>query len=185
MSKERGLFGCSCGLPARKLEEPAYDCVPWIGETCNTFSNLPFVVIGIASLGEVSKFQCFATSPDTKFYCDRLWWLYLLYTMAGICSGIHHACAHIPGNRWSIWLDWTPILLSGAVLVDSGMLRLVFHVASPVSWAMLVLAIAVLLIDHIWTPLPVPVGHSLWHVLAAISIAAIYGDLQNHLQSPL
>ncbi len=153
------------GVWERKLERPAYGVCPCVGEWWNTVSNVLFVVLGLYRL-------CVDGVAD-----PRLHWLYVLYTCAGVGSAIHHACAHIPGNRWSIYVDWLPISASIlSILLGTGTLALVMTSISARSIAMLLLALATLISDHVSTPIPVPWGHCLWHVAAAIAIDATYQD---------
>ena len=76
------------------MEEPAYGACSFAGEWWNTVSNALFIAIGVTRL--------VVDGVDN----DRLWWLYVLYPLAGAGSAIQHSCAHIPGNRWSIVIDW-------------------------------------------------------------------------------
>lgn len=150
----------------RKKEEP-YTWCNWIGESWNTLTNLPFVLIGLYRLS--------ANDPvDQPFYL-----LYWLYIFAGLCSAFHHACAHLPNNKWSIWIDWFPIAASIILFMNQiGLTVLLTNdLVSVYTWTTLGCAFFALLSDHLFTPLPVPIGHCLWHLLAALSIDSLYQDL--------
>ena len=152
----------------RKKEEP-YTFCRWIGETYNTLTNLPFIIIGIYRL----------YLSDDELQCPTLVLLYQLAVLAGICSAIHHCCAHIPNNHWSIYVDWLPIASSILVLqYNYGFLQLI-HLLSFTSIVLVCIAFALLVSDHIFTPLPVPIGHCLWHISAAIAIDLVYQDLHS------
>lgn len=136
---------------ARKLEQP-YTHSLYILEFWNTLSNLPFVLIGISRLLEGTLLP--------GFYC--------LYILAGLCSATHHAISF----RGSLILDWIPISLS-----LFGIFWYQIWMAITISTATKVLmALMALAVDHIWTPMHVPYGHVVWHILAAFSVDSLYQD---------
>jgi hypothetical protein len=135
----------------RKLEK-FYTHSMHIAEFWNTLSNIPFVLIGI--------YRLWQGTPLTL--------LYFLYTMAGVCSGFHHASPH----KWTIIIDWIPIATSVVIVYSTGVLWSIS--ISTMFWIML--AFATLINDHVYTSIPVPWGHVLWHLLAAYSIDRAYQD---------
>lgn len=78
----------------RRLELPFGAIVPWIAEFYNTVSNAPFVLLSLLRLLEGDN------SPDIHH-------AYILLALVGIGSGIHHATT----PKWTIVIDWIPILL--------------------------------------------------------------------------
>lgn len=146
---------CSPKAYQRKLE-PFYQLSPYIAEGWNTVSNLPFIIIGLLRL-------CQAYLPhDTRV-------LYTLMLYCGIGSALHHAS----GLRWTIVIDWIPISLSIFCNLYFG----TWLQFSLVSLFKAALALGALALDHIWTPINVPYGHCVWHVLAALAMDACYQDL--------
>jgi len=134
---------------------------PYLGqgpfqEHWNTVSNVPFLVIGLLRLW----------SPLGQEKTLRQ--LYVFYVLAGVCSGIHHAI-DFPG---SIVLDWMPISYS---LLLWYRYDVVFYL-SAATWAQLGLALGILLVDHLGPVVPVPWGHVLWHITAALAVDAAYQD---------
>jgi len=132
----------------RKLER-FYTHSPYVAEFWNTLSNLPFVIIGVLRLWEGA---------------DSL--RYGLYTLAGLASAFHHASS----QAWTIVVDWIPIATSLAFSWQA------FFAMTPVTAFLLLLALSTLAADHIWTPTPVPWGHVMWHLLAAIAVDRLYQD---------
>lgn len=150
----------------RKLEVPAYGVCPFIGEFWNTMSNLPFIIIGL--------YRLFIVGVPIPIFWD----LYLLYISAGVCSAIHHTCAHIPGNKWSIFVDWFPIGISLVInIILFAIHPELFETISILSGVLLIMAFTILISDHICTPCKVPFGHSLWHIFAALAIDCFYQDI--------
>jgi len=147
----------------RKKEKPYTHC-RWIGESYNTLTNLPFIVCGLYRLYGSSGHPLNPT----------LTLLYYLAILAGICSAIHHACAHIPNNRWSIYVDWLPIASSIFVLEYNYGLMALLGMLSFSTVILVCISFALLLSDHLYTPLPVPIGHCLWHICAACAMDGVY-----------
>jgi hypothetical protein len=142
-----------CRYP-RKLE-PNFVVSRHIAEFWNTLSNLPFVVLGVLRLVEGQQ-------PELQY-------AYQLMILAGIASAIHHATT----PKWTIVIDWIPIVLSMVHIWTMGYYGFI-------SWATyfkFTLALVVLVTDHIWTLVPVPWGHVMWHLLAAYSIDDLYQDV--------
>ena len=158
-------------LWGRKKEVPLFGRFRWIAEFWNTLSNLPFIVIGVLRLYALQEIQHTGGGTALQFVERReaVLLLYRLYTCAGIASGFHHMCNY----SWTIIVDWIPIFLSMLIFLTEGFLPLV----SVVSWFKLVLAFYVLLTDHMNTIVPVPFGHVMWHLLAALAIDAAYQDV--------
>jgi dihydroceramidase len=138
-----------------RQREEFYQVVPYIAEFWNTVSNLPFILIGLYRLKNGTS----------------LGLLYVLYALAGVCSGIHHATT----PKWTIIIDWIPIASTIVIVLHYGMWRFL----SMNSVGKLSIALTALVLDHVWTPLPVPWGHVLWHLLAAWSIDAAYQELDS------
>lgn len=138
----------------RKLET-FYHISPYIAEFWNTLTNLPFILIGLYSL----------------FNYNLDWNLKIAYSlliMCGIGSGIHHASPH----KWTIIIDWLPISCSILFVLWSG----IIYSMSFTSLVYSMIAFSVLITDHICTPISVPWGHCLWHILASIAVNSIYSD---------
>lgn len=153
----------------RKLE-PFYQVTPFIAEFWNTLSNAPFVIIGLWRLYELSEIDVW---PIGLHHIDRLILLYWLYVFCGICSGIHHATS----ARWTIVIDWIPITLS---IISNLYFGLWMHVGFVSAFQVLI-ALLVLGTDHVWTPINVPWGHCMWHILAAYAIDSCYQDVAHSL----
>jgi len=136
----------------RKLE-PFYTHSPFIAEFWNTISNAPFIIFGGMRLWEGTSMSGF----------------YVLMILCGICSGIHHA----RDFRYSILLDWTPITIS--IL---GILRYkIYEYITLTTWTKLTMATSFLIMDHVWTPIPIPFGHVLWHISAAFAVDSMFQDV--------
>lgn len=126
----------------------------YVAEFYNTISNLPFILIGLVRLYEKTELVT----------------LYWLMISAGIASGIHHMMV----QKWTIILDWIPIVLSIVVLFKMS----VFHLISYGSWMQVIIAVLVLYADHVHQLMPVPWGHVCWHLLAALAIDNTYQDIE-------
>ena len=140
----------------RKLEK-FYTHTPHIAEFWNTISNLPFIIIGLLRLYEGTNLVTF----------------YSLYTLAGVCSGIHHASPY----HWTIIIDWMPITLSILMTLKCG----IIYYLTLVDIFKLFIAFSALISDHVWTPVPVPWGHVYWHLLASFAIDDVYQTVENSL----
>lgn len=139
--------------------EPCYrECI-CIAEFWNTISNLPFVIIGLLRMGSTKE--------------DELFQLYFFFVCAGVASFIHHG-ADLRWKKWTIWLDWTPIMLSLVMILNRGYLSLF----SLVSWFKILVAISLLFDDHVIKLIPVPWGHTFWHLLAAFAMDSAYQDIR-------
>lgn len=134
---------------SRKLET-FFEVSKYIAEFWNTLSNAPFIVIGLLRLLEGTPLQ-------TE---------YRLMVLAGIASGIHHATT----PKWTIVIDWIPIVWSGWNIWQKGY---ILHLSSTAVFEMS-LAMFVLLTDHIYSYIPIPWGHVFWHILAAFAIDCAY-----------
>lgn len=135
----------------RRGEEP-FKHSRWICETWNTWSNLAFILIGLARLWE--------GTPDVT--------LYVLFIGLGIASGIHHAVQW----KYSILIDYVPIILSLLYALHNNMLLSI----SLGTGVKLVIALLVLFADHSTHLIPVPWGHVMWHLLAAFSLDTAYQE---------
>lgn len=153
----------------RKLE-PFYQVTPFIAEFWNTLSNAPFVIIGLWRLYELSEIEVW---PMGVHHFDQLVFVYGLYALCGLCSGIHHATS----ARWTIIIDWIPIAIS---LIANFYFGFWTHLGF-VSLFKVLLALAVFLSDHVCTPINVPWGHCMWHILAAFAIDSCYQDVAQAL----
>ncbi len=143
-------------LPPRQLERPFYSISPWIAEFWCTLSNLPFILIGGLRLWEGTEIPLF-------------YWLFL---GAGFCSSFHHASC--PTWSWTIVIDWLPISVS----ILLGLYEGVFWTVQSVTLLKVAIAFLILLTDHWYTPVPVPWGHSFWHILAAFAFDEVYQDFE-------
>lgn len=117
-----------------------------------TLSNLPFLVIGLLRLYTLGWDQVF----------------YWILVASGLCSAYHHASPH----SWTIVIDWLPI--SCGILL--GLYEGIIWSASWVTLFKLLSAFGCLFADHFWTPIPVPWGHSMWHLLAAYGMDDLFRD---------
>jgi hypothetical protein len=140
-----------------RKKERLYE-VPYIAEFWNTLSNLPFILIGLMRICESPVY--------TNSY---VYTLYLLLICAGLCSGVHHCVLF----KYSLFVDFVPIFLSLIFVLFGGGLICI----SYVSWLKILLAITVLLTDHILTPINVPWGHVMWHLLACFASDSVYQDI--------
>lgn len=138
----------------RKLEQ-FYAVSPWVAEWHNTLSNFPFILLGLAGLWRFN---------DAEEDIELWGW----YIAAGICSAFHHATPW----KWTIWLDWLPIAVSAAMIIQKG----IIYEASIHTCMMLGMAFHSLLEDHCCTKMQVPWGHYHWHFLAAFSLCSLYVD---------
>jgi Ceramidase len=148
----------------RKWELPLFGRVPWMAEFWNTISNAPFVLIGVTRYVETLY-----RSPCGR--SDAMPTLWLLLAVSGLCSAAHHSLL----RSWSLRLDQLPIALSVAYVL-LGHTHLLLWV-SPTSYLCVALALGVLVADHIWTPIPVPWGHVIWHLMAAFAFSSAYQDM--------
>ncbi len=142
------------GKYERKLEK-FYDVNIHIAEFWNTLTNIPFILIGLYNL----LFYTFDWNLTVAYF---------LLTMCGIGSSIHHASPH----KWTIVIDWIPISCSILFVLWSG----IIYSISMKSLIFSIISFGILLTDHICTPISVPWGHCLWHILASIAVNSIYSD---------
>ncbi len=147
---------CKCRLAEfERKPEQFFTHTKWIAEFWNTLSNLPFILIGFIRL------EC-----DTQLKFN-----YQLMIFTGICSVIHHATT----QKWTLIIDWIPILISLVVNLNY------LSYAEMPEMLILLVAFVWLLIDHIATPVPVPWGHVIWHILAAYSIDIFYQKIEHNI----
>lgn len=137
----------------RRLEE-FFQVSNYIAEFWNTVSNIPFIMIGLLRLYEGAVLTEF-------YYC---------MVLVGIASGIHHATT----PKWTIVIDWIPILLSVGMVYSYGMISMI----SATIWFELFLAGLILYADHIHQLMPVPWGHVCWHLLASLAIDSAYQNIE-------
>lgn len=150
--------------------EPHYRYTLYIVEFWNTFSNLPFIVFGLFRLYEL------ATGNKEN---PALMFAYCFMVAAGFASAIHHG-VDIHYKKWTILLDWIPIALSIFLIHSQNYLSIL----SFLSWIKILIAISILLVDHLYRLVPVPWGHVFWHIIAAFAIDSAYQDvLWVHQQS--
>eukprot|EP01006_Ploeotia_vitrea_P002212 TRINITY_DN106766_c0_g1_i1.p2 TRINITY_DN106766_c0_g1~~TRINITY_DN106766_c0_g1_i1.p2 ORF type:complete len:191 (+),score=42.06 TRINITY_DN106766_c0_g1_i1:3-575(+) len=149
----------------------------WIAEWWCTVSNVMFVCLGLARLREIGQLGEDATvSGDNGGFSAQLHavhranavLLYRLFVLAGFCSAVHHAT--VP--KWTIVIDWVPISISSLLSLYLGVLPCVTLATA----FQLVLAFGLLFNDHVYKTVPVPWGHSFWHILAAIAVDSMYQD---------
>lgn len=146
----------------RRKKEDLYTHSFYIAEFWNTVSNLPFIIIGILRLCEL----------DDSYF--ELEYMYGLMILAGFASGIHHGLT----KKYTIIVDWIPILLSIVVFNHYGLVEFV----SLASWVKIILAFSVLITDHVYTLIPVPWGHVMWHLLACLAIDSTYQDVRINME---
>jgi hypothetical protein len=157
---------------SRKLEH-LYNKSLYIAEYYNTISNLPFIIFGLSRLYELYQFHedvCLDYYECKLITLNMLYTLYILYTFFGICSGIHHAFYF----KYSIIIDYIPITLTIIYFIMNPFL---FYLISFTSYIKLFISFLTLVSDHLYTPIPVPFGHVLWHLLASYSIDSAYQDI--------
>lgn len=139
----------------KRKNEKFYSVTHYIAEFWNTLTNLPFIIFGLYSL----------------FNYELDWTLTIAYSLlvgCGVGSAIHHG-SH---EDWTTVIDWVPILCSIGFVLWSG----IIYSMSFLTFSRTISAFIVLLLDHIYTPLPVPWGHCAWHILAAIAVNSLYSD---------
>lgn len=142
----------------RRLE-PFFQVSNYIAEFWNTISNLPFIIIGLLRLYEGTIL--------TDFY-----WMMVI---TGIASSIHHATT----PKWTIVIDWIPIVLSIIMLYFQGVIIFI----SLTAWFELFLSMVLLYADHIHHLMPVPWGHVCWHLLASLAIDSAYQSIEFSLKN--
>jgi hypothetical protein len=142
-----------------RKHEQHYSNNKYICEYYNTISNLIFIILGIIRLCQTNV-QNF----------NEIFNLYLLFILAGICSGFHHMF----NFKWTIIIDWIPITLSIIYLLVNHQLISLINYAS---WFKLILAFSILFIDNMTRLIHVPWGHVFWHILAGLSIDSVYNDI--------
>lgn len=150
----------ACGKFER-VREKNYAVTPYISEFFCTITNVPFIIVGLYNL--------YYLSPTDFEIMHTLYWLMVF---AGIASGIHHAFIF----RGSIILDWIPIASSILLLVYNFNFKILTFVTFT-SWIKFTIALAILLSDHLCTPLKVPIGHCAWHLAACWAVNSMYRDL--------
>ena len=142
-----------------RVRETPYSHSPYIAEFYNTITNLPFIIIGILRLCQ-----------DDVWNSYEMTILYTLYIFFGICSGIHHSIIH----KKSIIIDYIPIVITSVYFLFNYHW---FSYISYVSYFKLLLAFSSLIIDHTLRLIPIPHGHCVWHLLAALGIDSAYHDI--------
>jgi hypothetical protein len=148
----------------RKLE-PLYEKSRYIAEYYNTLSNLPLIIIGLLRLCELKSIGLLSNSDHNVMVI-----FYISYTLCGTCSFIHHGLYF----KWSILIDYIPIVFSIINMYNN--IFLISYI-SYTSYIKLLIAFLVLITDHIYTLIPVPFGHSLWHILISFSLDSSYQDI--------
>lgn len=139
----------------RRLE-PFFQISNYIAEFWNTISNIPFIMIGLLRLYEGTVLPEF----------------YITMVFIGIGSGIHHATT----PKWTVIIDWIPILISLCMIYYYNMI----YIISFAVWFEIILAGLILYADHIHHLMPVPWGHVCWHLLASFAIDSAYQSVENH-----
>jgi predicted outer membrane lipoprotein len=150
-----------CPKLERRREIPLFGIHPNIAEFWTTLSNLAFALVGVARL-------LLNTCGCSVFVSNDVHVLYLLLVLAAICSAYHHA----RDVKWTLLVDWIPITLS-LVLVASIGTRTVSYTTCVVAC----MALSWLVIDHVRPITRPPIGHGVWHILAALAADAMYQDL--------
>jgi hypothetical protein len=150
-------------------------------EFWNSLSNLPFIFIGLLRV----FFDDFGNSSND----DQFFTLYYsIYTCIGIGSFIHHATN--PQHPWilrikrrfpkihdpTLIIDYIPIVTFTICVLWFESFT-VFSRLQWATWFKICLSLGVGINDHIVTTIPVPWGHSFWHVLAAFTVDGILQDL--------
>jgi len=143
---------CPC-FRERQPELKRWYC---IAEPINTLSNCAFSILAIL--------RCIYPMPQHTLI------LYNCLFAAGLCSAFHHATPF--SWKWTIVIDYLPIVIG----VSYGWYTSIIAQITPATLFLIILSFACLLADHIWTPIPVPWGHSFWHILAAIAFDATIQD---------
>ena len=141
-------------MSCRRRTELYYTHSKYIAEFWNTISNIPFIIIGLLRLYEGTNLTL----------------LYQLMIAAGICSAIHHATIH----KYTIIVDWIPIVTSSVLIWQMNLLPMI----SLTCYFELFLAFLVLFADHVYKLVPNHWGHTFWHLLIALSIDNAYQSIK-------
>lgn len=151
----------------RRLE-PFFQNSNYVAEFWNTISNFPFMIIAILRLIESHNPPYINQSqPDLS----KIGQAYTYLFFVGLGSSIHHATT----PKWTIIIDWIPIL------------GFIYHIITTFDLYLLsntvifelFLSLTVLFIDHSTDIIPVPWGHVFWHPLAAISLDSMIQNFAN------
>lgn len=139
-----------------RTRETGYTHSPHVHEFWCSISNLPFIGIGLLRL-----------------YEGDLVVPYILYIIMGCFSFIHHATK----SDRTIILDWI-----GIIALQYEVFRLAFYESIQlVTVFQTLLSFLVLLDDHFFQHvIPVPWGHTFWHILASFTIDNLLQDMKHH-----
>lgn len=150
--------------------EPFYQYSNYIAEYYNTWSNILFVCFGLVRLYFAAEdISCHYSLRYNLDLLSKMETLYIWFIIAGICSAIHHATT----PRWTIIIDYFPIIVSILLVVKWQL----YWMISLYTWMKIGISFAMLLNDHVWQTIPVPWGHCFWHFLIAISVDCAFQDM--------
>ena len=137
------------------MEKPLFQHSRYVAESYCFWSNAPFLLISTTRIIDGYSIQLSA---------------YML--CIGICSAWHHA----HGARWSVYVDWLPIV----ALLWQVWRHQWWMFWSFTTWLKVVLTLGVGFNDHVFTTAPVPWGHVLWHVMAAFTMDAAFSEIESY-----
>jgi len=146
--------------------EQRYSHTKYIVEFYNTISNLPFILIGLYRLGWLYNNPEFSLNTNM----NHIYILYSLCICAGLCSAYHHMNL----TKKTIIIDWIPLLFTAVYLLYNSYLLTVLTIPSLIAVST---AFTVLLLDHTTKIFPSPIGHVMWHLLAALAVDMTYMDI--------
>lgn len=178
-----------CRRFRRRPELPYRAYHPDIAEFWSTVTNAGFVLGALVCWnilygrlivhGALDLWPFFAmrTQMLGPLDADTLGCLIMLQLAAGACSAVHHAQCDRHGS-WTIFLDLLPIVISIVVFgtyMES--FAACWAAVSDFSVGAILLALFILLQDHVLQIGPAPWGHCIWHVVASIAVTSTYLDL--------
>lgn len=181
--------GCRClGRFKRRPEVPFRVHCRYIAEFWNTVSNAGFLSGAVVCLVVLFRQTLtLSTAPLIEIKGpvgpDTLATLIVLLFMAGICSAIHHSLCDRYDSA-TLVLDWLPI--ASSIFLILFCTHDVFQCWLALSYRsvfLLILAISVLLQDHVLKLGKPPWGHVAWHILAANAVTSAYLDFIHALHN--
>lgn len=170
----------------RRPELPYHSHVDGIAEYYNTISNAGFM-LGACWCWTVliHKQLLLSKESDPPFNgplsVETLNYLILLLLVCGWCSAIHHSLCDQYG-KYTIVLDWIPIASSLYVIGTTYKTNtqenqtLMWTSLSTSSVCICIIALCILLEDHVIKNVKAPWGHVTWHLTASIGITFVYLD---------
>ncbi len=172
-----------CCIHGRRAESNPYSWSPYICETHNTLSNLPFIVLAVVLAGAL-HWNYPAPTHNHPYWNDCMT-LCLVMGGVGIGSGIHHATPHSL-DPITIIIDYIPIVSQLYLFATLPLQPLHYFTAW---WGVAILtSLFVLSCDHIAllseavtrfnADMNLSINtHSVWHVMAAVTNFMILADV--------